>query len=71
MAMTAGQLKAILDGLDDDTEIFVAHQPSWPLEFPVDDEAWATDVDGRLYLGQSPWGGDEYLAEGISDALGW
>lgn len=29
--MNVGTLKAMLDGHDDEVEIMIAHQPSWPL----------------------------------------
>jgi hypothetical protein len=37
MTMTVGTLKEILQYVDDDMEIRLAHQPSWPLEFTVSD----------------------------------
>lgn len=37
-SMTVGILKEMLEGLDDDTEIRVAHQPSWPFEYSIQDE---------------------------------
>ena len=81
--MTVGELKAILDNLDDDSEIRLAMQPSWPFEYdisdviPVEDED-ATDEEIETFNG-SPCD-IVYLVEGrqigylpghVSRELGW
>ncbi len=33
--MTVGELKQMLEGLDDDAEVRVAHEPSWPFEYDI------------------------------------
>lgn len=78
--MTVGELKNLLDGLDDDIEVRFASQPSWPFEYsiegvyvvedptaPVDDGD--DDEDGSVELKTSIGQDDEvetvvYLAEG-------
>ena len=45
--MTVGEMKRLLETLDDDLEVRLAHQPSWPLQYTVADvvEAPAFDED--------------------------
>lgn len=35
--MTVYELKQLLDDLDDDAEVRLAHQPSWPFEYSLAD----------------------------------
>ncbi len=35
--MTVGEMKRLLETLDDDLEVRIAHQPSWPLQYTVTD----------------------------------
>ena len=36
MSLTVGELKELLEGIDDDVEVRLAHQPSWPLEYAAE-----------------------------------
>lgn len=67
MTMNVGDLKHILDSLDDDTEIRIAMQPSWPLQFSLQDEFIVKH--GTLFLGEEY--NEGYLTEGIAYELGW
>ncbi len=42
--MTVAELREMLDGLADDAEVRVAHQPSWPCEYAIA-EVVAVDPD--------------------------
>ncbi len=57
--MNVGELKELLEGLDDEVEVRIAHQPSWPFEYsigrvvevdlsedPEDEEDSDDDADG-------------------------
>lgn len=33
--MKVGELKELLEGMDDELEVRIAHQPSWPLQYTV------------------------------------
>jgi DNA-binding transcriptional MerR regulator len=35
MTMTVGELKQILEDLDDDVEVRIAQQPRWPFEYSI------------------------------------
>lgn len=35
--MNVGELKRLLENLDDEMEVRIAHQPSWPLQYTVSD----------------------------------
>jgi hypothetical protein len=57
--MTVGELKGILEDLDDDIEVRFASQPSWPFEYSLS-AAEAVDIlgdenadDGDLELDQN------------------
>lgn len=74
--MTVGELKDLLDGLDDDVEIRLAMQPAWPFEYSIDDACLIEREDEKnqreetiLYLVE----GDQlgYLPGDICDKLGW
>lgn len=52
MKMTVGALKEILEGLDDNVEVRLMNQPSWPFEYSVrgcvtDDEIRCIKNAGR------------------------
>ena len=60
--MTVGELKEMLEGLDDDMEVRLAMQPSWPFEYSIDSvEVIDNDPDG---LDDEPIEGIVYLVEG-------
>lgn len=84
--MTVGELKELLDDMEDEIEVRLAHQPEWPFEYEIRDVAFieedpepACDDDGE------PIEEDEhepvvYLVEGeqigylpgyVSEHLGW
>lgn len=65
--MTVGDLKNILDSLEDDVEVRVAYQPSYPLEMNLAEYEY-TVKDGVLFLSEA---GGGYLTEGIASELGW
>lgn len=44
MSMTVGELKEILESLPDEMEVRLAFQPSWPLEYTVD-QAQVVDLN--------------------------
>jgi hypothetical protein len=81
--MTVGELREILDGLDDEMEVRIAHQPNYPLEFEaagaevVDlnevedpDGLPERDMDGRRFELPDP---QEilYIVEGSSAGTGY
>lgn len=66
------QLQELIDsGTDPDTEVRVAMQPSWPMEYRLTQQIIATDgpIDQPVYLVEYEQVG--YLPETLSDALGW
>jgi hypothetical protein len=74
--MTVGELKDLLEGLDDDIEVRLAMQPAWPFEYSIDDSCLIEkeDEDNQreetiLYLVE----GDQlgYLPGDVCDELGW
>ena len=84
--MNVGDLKRLLEGIDDDTEVRFASQPSWPFEYSIADvhECWP---DPEPYPEGDDLEGEEfendpvvYLVEGqqlrylpgyVAEALGW
>ena len=81
--MTVGELKEMLEDLDDDMEVRLAHQPSWPFEYsisngqvvdvnePDEDDEEAEEKEPReiLYLIEGSQLG--YLPGIVSQAIGW
>lgn len=68
--MTAAELIELLEDLDPDTEIRVATQPSWPMEYTLTDRtSFQTSIPGILYLSV----GDQigYLSGEVADEIGW
>lgn len=69
--MTVGDLLDLLDGFDEDVEVRLAQQPSYPLEYELGGAESVEDEDGVevLYLIE----GDQlgYLPHGVSEAIGW
>lgn len=35
--MTVGEMKRLLEDMDDEMEVRIAHQPGWPLQYTVSD----------------------------------
>ena len=67
--MTAGELKEILEMVDDDTEVRLASQPSWPLEYAISDLYHVSAKDNVLYLAEERQLG--YLSGEVAESLGW
>lgn len=76
--MTVGELKEMIDGLDEDVEVRLAMQPSWPFEYSIssveviDNDPEGSDeepIEGIVYLAE----GDQlgYLPGNVCDELGW
>ena len=64
--MTVGELKEALQSLDDDAEVHLAMQPSWPMEYAVDYVMPTADVVYLVELDQIG-----YLPSVVTDQLGW
>ncbi|MCZ7478898.1 hypothetical protein [Micromonospora sp. WMMC273] len=67
---TVGDLIAALEDLGDETPLYLAKQPSWPLEHRVGTVVVA-EVDGerRVYISEGEQVG--YLPGTASEELGW
>lgn len=68
--MNARDLIELLQDLDPDTEIRVAHQPHYPFEYSIESMVTIGDTDNQVaYLGE----GDQigYLSQEAAVALGW
>jgi predicted membrane GTPase involved in stress response len=76
--MTVGELKEMLEGLDDDMEVRLAMQPAWPFEYSIssveviDNDPEGSDkepIEGIVYLVE----GDQlgYLPGNVCNQLGW
>lgn len=66
--MTVEELRTLIEDLPDDTEVRIAFQPNYPLEYAIDPDNCA-ERDGVFWLAESHQIG--YLTEGISEELGW
>jgi hypothetical protein len=64
--MTVGELKEALQSLDDDAEVHLAMQPSWPMEYAVD---YVLPTDDAVYLVELEQIG--YLPGDVAAQLGW
>ena len=71
--MTVGELKEMIAGLDDDIEVRLAMQPTWPFEYDISsvevmdiDDA---EPDRRVYLVEGRQIG--YLPGDVTSQLGW
>lgn len=74
--MTAGELMELLGGLHPETEVRLATQPSWPLEYevasviqPEDEDAEEGDGALVVYLVEGEQLG--YLRGDVAGQLGW
>lgn len=45
MSMTVGELLDILEGLDENAEVRIAHQPAWAFEYEINDVVPVEPVD--------------------------
>ena len=75
--MTAAALIELLEDLDPETEIRIAHQPSWPFEYSISayDHAFEEEVEGRRGTGPVFWLAEAqqlgYLSRDVAEQLGW
>jgi hypothetical protein len=72
--MTVGELKELLDGLDDDVDVRLAMQPSWPFEYSIGTPVIIgnpenEDGESVLYLPEERQ--TRYLPKEVCDELGW
>ena len=72
--MTIGELKEVLQDLDDDMDVRLAMQPFWPFEYTIGDTAVVGDAENEdgesvLYLTEGRQIG--YLPKRACDELGW
>jgi hypothetical protein len=74
--MTVGELKDLLEGLDDNIEVHLAMQPNWPFEYSIGDSCLIEreDEDNQrketiLYLSEGKQ--LNYLPEDIYNELNW
>jgi hypothetical protein len=58
--MTVGQLREMLEGLDDDIIIRVATQPSYPLQLVIDDEVRRVGTVAYLRASDHPYSDSPY-----------
>lgn len=71
--MKVHELLEALEGVDEDTEVYFAYQPTYPMQERVTDVVYSEDVvrdDGeepikpRVWLVNS-WGGNEYAPRAV------
>lgn len=69
--MKVYELMEILENMDPEAEVRVAHQPAWAFEYSIDNAASAYDDKGEfcLYLSEGRQIG--YLPEMAAKALDW
>jgi hypothetical protein len=63
--LTVGQLRAMLEDLDDDTVIRVATQSSYPLQLVIDDEIRRLGDVAYLRAEDHPYGDSPYLPKSV------
>lgn len=64
--MTVGELIERLESFEDDLEVSLAMQPSWPFEYSIGD---IVDAGGKVYIGE--YNQEGYLSGEAAEALGW
>lgn len=71
MHMTVEELREQLEGCKPDGLVFIAYQPSYPMQEIVrhDDEGFAIDGNGNVYLAGT--GSNDYLKAEVAVRLGW
>jgi hypothetical protein len=70
--MTVEELRYLLEDLDDDIEVRLAMQPSWPFAYSLSSESVlfvGDDGEKILYLAEQKQ--LDYLPSEISEQLGW
>ena len=65
--MTVAELIEQLEALDPEAEVRLASQPTYPMEYSLDE--FVVEVDGRVYLAEAGQVG--YLPDGVRAGLGW
>ena len=71
--MIVYELKRLLEDFDDDAEVRLASQPSWPLEYHINDAIWAgKNANGTLktrssWVTEMPYDGEESEEETEED----
>lgn len=61
--MIVYELKRLLEDFDDDAEVRWASQPSWPMEYHVNDAIWVGKNAGGTLRARSPWVNEEEVEE--------
>lgn len=69
--MTVGDLRAELNGLDDDVPVRLATSPGWPFETLVSQVVVRDLGDGHTIAYLAEGNQVNYLAGEVSDELGW
>lgn len=76
MALTLGDLREFVemnDHLDSDTEVVMAVQPAWPMEYALSQDIVVVPNDenetDKIYLNESHHNG--YLPEDAAREIGW
>ena len=64
--MTVGELIENLQGFEEELEVRLAMQPSWPFEYSIGD---IVDAGGKVYIGE--YNQEGYLSGEAAEALGW
>jgi hypothetical protein len=63
--MTVGQLRDMLDGLDDDVVIRVAIQPGYPIQLVIDEDVRRLGVIAYLRASDQPYRDSPYLPKSV------
>jgi len=76
--MTVGELKEMIEGLDEDVEVRLAMQPSWPFEYSISsvelidnnpEDSDEGELDAIVYLVEGTQLG--YLPCNVCEEIGW
>lgn len=69
--MTVGELKEHLECYDDDMEVCVAYQPSYPMQIHLAPLTVANNNSTKVYLVENENIGNSYLNEYVQGEIGW
>lgn len=69
--MTVGELKQHLSYYDDDMEVCVAYQPSYPMQIHLQPMTVASEDGTKVYLVEHESLGNAYLSEFMQGEIGW
>ena len=64
--MTIGELKELIEDIDDEVEVLLAMQPNYPIEYSIEK---GLEADTYFYLTEGTQLG--YLPERAVQAIGW